>query len=56
MAEINIEFPDGSVKPFEQGVSILDIAKSSVLALLKKLLLGKLTVPWFVWTKLLMKM
>ena len=28
MAEIKIEFPDGSVKPFGAGVTVLEIAKS----------------------------
>ncbi len=42
MTEINIEFPDGSVKPFEQGVSILDIAKSISTSLAKKAVAGKI--------------
>jgi threonyl-tRNA synthetase len=42
MAEINIEFPDGSVKPFEQGASILDIAKSISTSLAKKAVAGKI--------------
>ncbi|KRN94647.1 Ser-tRNA(Thr) hydrolase threonyl-tRNA synthetase [Pediococcus stilesii] len=42
MAEIKIEFPDGSVKPFEAGVSVLDIAKSISTSLAKKAVAGKL--------------
>jgi threonyl-tRNA synthetase len=42
MSEINIEFPDGSVKPFEQGASILDIAKSISTSLAKKAVAGKI--------------
>mgnify|MGYP005983041027 FL=1 len=42
MSEINIEFPDGSVKTFEQGASILDIAKSISTSLAKKAVAGKI--------------
>ncbi|MCM0598609.1 threonine--tRNA ligase [Periweissella fabalis] len=41
MAEIKITFPDGSVKPFESGISTLEIAKSISTSLAKKSIAGK---------------
>nr|WP_321314798.1 threonine--tRNA ligase [uncultured Ligilactobacillus sp.] len=41
MSEINITFPDGSVKPFEKGVTVEDIAKSISISLAKKAVAGK---------------
>ena len=41
MAEIKIEFPDGSVKPFGAGVTVLEIAKSIGTSLAKNAVAGK---------------
>ncbi|MEE6725228.1 threonine--tRNA ligase [Pediococcus acidilactici] len=41
MAEIKIEFPDGSVKPFDAGVTVLEIAKSIGTSLAKNAVAGK---------------
>ena len=41
MAEVKITFPDGSVKPFEQGVTVEEIAKSISISLAKKAVAGK---------------
>lgn len=41
MAEIKIEFPDGSVKPFGAGVTVLEIAKSIGISLAKNAVAGK---------------
>lgn len=41
MSEIKITFPDGSVKPFESGISTLEIAKSISTSLAKKSIAGK---------------
>ncbi|CAM3243925.1 threonine--tRNA ligase [Pediococcus acidilactici] len=41
MAEIKIEFPDGSVKPFGDGVTVLEIAKSIGTSLAKNAVAGK---------------
>lgn len=41
MAEIKIEFPDGSVKPFGAGVTVLEIAKSICTSLAKNAVAGK---------------
>lgn len=41
MAEIKIEFPDGSVKPFGAGVTVLEFAKSIGTSLAKNAVAGK---------------
>lgn len=41
MSEINITFPDGSIKPFEKGVTVEEIAKSISISLAKKAVAGK---------------
>ena len=41
MAEIKIEFPDGSVKPFGAGVTVLEIAKSIGTSMAKNAVAGK---------------
>ncbi|MGX5377358.1 threonine--tRNA ligase [Ligilactobacillus sp. LYQ135] len=41
MAEVKITFPDGSVKTFEQGVTVEEIAKSISISLAKKAVAGK---------------
>ncbi|CAI2667597.1 threonine--tRNA ligase [Lactobacillus kunkeei] len=42
MAKISFEFPDGSVKEFDQGVTTEDIAKSISISLAKKSVAGKI--------------
>ena len=42
MSQINIKFPDGSVKQFEQGVTALDIAKGISSSLAKKCIVAKI--------------
>ena len=42
MASINVEFPDHSVKAFDAGVSILDVAKSISISLSKNAIAGRL--------------
>ncbi|HIX02355.1 MAG TPA: threonine--tRNA ligase [Candidatus Ligilactobacillus excrementigallinarum] len=41
MSEIKITFPDGSVKPFVQGTTVEEIAKSISISLAKKAVAGK---------------
>ena len=41
MAEVNIQFPDGTVKQFEKGVTVEEIAKSISISLAKKAVAGK---------------
>lgn len=41
MSEIKITFPDGSVKPYESGISTLEIAKQISTSLAKKSIAGK---------------
>ena len=42
MSQINIKFPDGSVKQFDQGVTALDIAKGISSSLAKKCIVAKI--------------
>ena len=41
MAEIKITFPDGSIKSFDKGITVQDVAKSISNSLAKKALAGK---------------
>ncbi|MCL0329505.1 threonine--tRNA ligase [Apilactobacillus xinyiensis] len=41
MSKISFEFPDGSVKEFDQGVTVEDVAKSIAVSLAKKAVAGK---------------
>lgn len=41
MAEIKITFPDGSIKSFDKGITVQDVAKSISSSLAKKALAGK---------------
>ena len=41
MAEIQLTFPDGAQKTFEQATSLLDVAKSISTSLAKKAIAGK---------------
>ncbi|MHA8111004.1 threonine--tRNA ligase [Lactobacillaceae bacterium Melli_B4] len=41
MAQLSFEFPDGSVKEFDAGITIEDIAKSISISLAKKAVAGK---------------
>ncbi|KRM68126.1 threonine--tRNA ligase [Apilactobacillus ozensis DSM 23829 = JCM 17196] len=42
MSKLSFEFPDGSVKEFEQGVTVEDVAKSIAVSLAKKAVAGKI--------------
>ncbi|WP_220750832.1 threonine--tRNA ligase [Apilactobacillus xinyiensis] len=41
MSKISFEFPDGSVKEFDQGLTVEDVAKSIAVSLAKKAVAGK---------------
>ena len=41
MSQINIKFPDGTVKQFDKGITVEDIAKSISISLAKKAVAGK---------------
>ena len=49
MSQINIKFPDGSVKQFEQGVTALDIAKGISSSLAKKCISAKIDNEFKSW-------
>ena len=47
MSQLSLKFPDNSVKKFDAGTTVMDVAKSISISLSKKAVAGKLDGQWF---------